>query len=127
MNKKLCITLVVLFAIGFAAKIAPAQSAAKITVPFAFAAGATEFPAGVYVIRVPSNATYLLIRRIDSSDTSNVSVITRISPRDDKTAQVVFDRAGEKYYLAEVYIPGIDGFHLQGAPGKHTHTKVAGK
>ena len=127
MRNRLCITLVVLFAIGFGSMTVSAQGVARINVPFAFVAGSTELPAGDYEIRVLNqDGNQLAILRLADRQTFNVPVITRISAREGKTAQVVFDKS-DKNYMAEVYLPGIDGFHLQGAPGKHTHTKVVGK
>lgn len=38
--------------------------------------------------------------------------------------QIVFDKTESEYYLAEVHIPGIDGFDIRHAPGEHSHTRV---
>ena len=54
-------------------------------------------------------------------------VTSRLSDRGNE-ALVVFDKEGELYYLSEIFMPGIDGFQVKGATGKHTHVKVkAGK
>jgi hypothetical protein len=100
----------------------------KVEIPFAFIAGKTELPAGSYELSVNnSNSTVLAVRSMAKGGQSlQVHVLTRVSARPDSPS-IYFDKTEDKAYLAEVYFPGTDGVHLQGAPGKHTHTKVAAK
>jgi hypothetical protein len=98
---------------------------AVVSIPFAFYVGNEQLQPGKYEIK-PSDATasHLTLRRVDNNDTLQVQILTRISNRGGRDAQIVFDKTEDRSYLAEIYIPGIDGFHLQGAPGRHTHTKL---
>ena len=124
MRQSVLVFVVVLFVLGVSV-VAFAQQAATVDIPFPFIAGTTEMPAGRYQIKQSDPAANnLSIRRMDNNNTIQVPVLTRISDRGETTAQVVFDKTEDKNYLSEVYIPGIDGFHLQGAPGKHTHRKI---
>ena len=60
-----------------------------------------------------------------SPSTSTNEKRTRLlGQRPANESSVTFDKVGDAYYLAEVYISGSDGYHLQGAPGPHTHVKV---
>jgi hypothetical protein len=101
-----------------------AQNIVKAEIPFAFVAGTKELPAGAYEFSVTSN-NVLMVRSAKSGDMV-VPILTRLAPRPDAPI-IYFDKSEDKSYLSEVYFSGVDGVHLQGAPGKHTHTKVAVK
>ena len=109
-----------------------AVSAAEmvIEVKNPFKAGNTAFPAGKYRISTGRGAMdrNIVIRNLDKGSDAVVPYITRLSPRDENKGSVVFDSTDGQYFLAEVYFGKEDGFHLQGAPGNHTHVKaIAGE
>ena len=109
----------------FAVKAYTQNSKALAEIPFAFMAGGREMPPGSYELSVPvGNATVLTVRNAKNGEAVQVPVLTRVSARPDAPV-LYFDRDDNKSYLAEVYFPGADGVHLQGAPGKHTHARVA--
>ncbi len=60
---------------------------------------------------------------MDTGASVKVAFLTRLSSREGNP-QVVFDKDGDTYFLSEIYLAGKDGYHLQGAPGRHTHVKV---
>jgi hypothetical protein len=101
-----------------------AQNVVRAEVPFTFMAGSKEMPAGAYEFSVTPN-NVLRVRGNKGAE-AIVPILTRVSARPDAPV-LYFDKAEDKSYLAEIYFPGADGVHLQGAPGKHTHTKVAVK
>jgi hypothetical protein len=127
MKRKSLFSPVLVFTLVVGAMVAQAQQGVVVRIPFAFTVASNELPAGKYRIRPNGNSGGLTIRNVDTNEGVNVPALTRISSRDEKTPQLVFDKAADKNYLAEVYIPGMDGYHLQGAPGKHSHTKVGGE
>ncbi len=94
-------------------------------VPFPFKAAGKEFPAGKYRIDAGLPSEDLTIRNEDTGKAAILPSAGRLSERGDE-ALLVFDKQGEQNYLSEIYIPGIDGFELKGASGKHTHVKVKG-
>ncbi len=94
-------------------------------IQFPFKAGGKDFPAGRYIIKTDSELD-LTVRNLDTGAGAILLVSTRISARDDQKSLVILDKKGDEYYLSEVYMPGIDGFALQGAQGKHSHVKVNG-
>jgi hypothetical protein len=59
-----------------------------------------------------------------SKETATGLVLTRMAagihttPRD---AHVVFDKVGDQYWLAEIWIPGEDGIDLHNTTLKHEH------
>jgi hypothetical protein len=94
----------------------------SLNVPFAFKAADKTFSAGTYTITaMKENKNTLSIRNSKTGEETTIPFITRLSPRDGTKGSVVFDKVNDQSYLSEIYLPGLDGFHLQGAPGEHTH------
>jgi len=111
------------FALGLAGSLAWAKSAAVVEIPFGFIANDKELPAGRYEMRVESaDQNRLAIRNLNGDHTFMLNVLTRLADVGDTKVRVVFDKTEDgKYFLSEVHMPTMDGFALQGAPGKHTH------
>jgi hypothetical protein len=121
------VVLGVLLILGLEATSLWAQKT-EFQTTFKFIVGKEELPAGTYEVKaMPGNQTNLMVRNLETGHVAYVQILTRLSAKSPTDASVVFDKVGEIYYLAEVYIAGIDGFHLQGAPGPHTHVKVGSK
>jgi hypothetical protein len=80
--------------------------AVVIRVPFDFVAGEKRLPAGRYTVqRISSDAeTALLIRSEDGR--SSAVILTNTGEPQPRTAELVFRRRGERYFLAEVSMPG---------------------
>lgn len=93
-------------------------------IPFSFEVGGKTLPAGSYRIVENADQHSLIIQ----NRTTNKSVFsgykTRLAMRPADEGLVVFDVAGSRQYLSEVYIPGIDGFLIQNAPEPHTHLVI---
>lgn len=119
------VALVVVFALGFVGASAWAQQI-DMKVSHKFMVGKQEFPAGEYQIKYDgAEQNRLVLRSVhDAKLNATIPVITRLSSREGSQPMVVFDKVGDVAYLSEVYMLDIDGFHLQGAPGPHTHEKV---
>jgi hypothetical protein len=119
----------VLLLLVSAAMFAAAQSSSSIVVdvPFAFHVGGKVLPAGTYRILPGSNLSQITVATADGKNEALVPVMTRLSQRSEKESIVVFDVSGENHYMTEIYISGLDGFQIQGAPGKHSHASVKGK
>jgi hypothetical protein len=77
-----------------------------IRVPFNFVAGEKQMPAGRYTVqRIRSDAeAALLIRSEDGR--SSVVILTNTGEPQPRTAALVFRQRGERYFLAEVSMPG---------------------
>ena len=96
-------------------------------IPFEFHAGTNVLPAGSYEFKPDVAGSVVRVVNTKSSETIMVPIVTRLSQRPGNEALVVFDRADNQYFLSEIHIPGMDGFHLAGAPGPHTHVTVKAK
>ena len=96
-------------------------------VPFAFIVGGKTLPAGAYRFVPGANLTQMSVIGAKGKEAVMAPVVTRLSPRSPEEAAVVFDVAGSVHYLAEIYLPGIDGFQVPCAPGDHTHVVVKAK
>jgi len=96
-------------------------------VPFAFIVGGKTLPAGTYRFSPSDTLTQMTVTNTIGKESVMALIITRLSPRQAGEAAVVFDVAGSDRYLAEIYLPGIDGFQVPCAPGDHTHVVVKAK
>jgi hypothetical protein len=104
---------------------ARAMDKARIDVKFAFSAGDVDFTAGIYDFSVEKEGQ-LTIQDTASGKRSVVGCFSRLSARDNNKPLLVFDKAEDKSYLTEIYFPGVDGYFLKGAPGKHAHAVAEG-
>lgn len=93
-------------------------------ISFSFVAGTKTLPAGQYEFLPSNNELEMLVRNQKTGESTFVPVLTRLGPRSEGEAEVIFDLAGNQHYLSEVHVPGIDGFAFKAAPGKHTHVGV---
>ncbi|MET0649439.1 MAG: hypothetical protein ABW208_22750 [Pyrinomonadaceae bacterium] len=97
--------LVATLALAVAAN-AQVRHAVVINVPFDFVAGAQQMLAGRYSVqRVKSDAaSALLIRSEDGRSTA--LVLTNTGEKNPRAAALVFRQHGDRYFLAEVSMPG---------------------
>jgi len=113
---------------GLVAGVASAQSAKKVQfeTSFSFLVNDKEMPAGRYQLEAVSGQgpSMLTLRNLQSNSSTVVKVATRLADLGGKEARIVFDKTKDASYLAEVHIPGIDGFDVQHAPGEHGHTTL---
>src|SRR5271169_6125927 len=77
-----------------------AQGYAKATVPFAFKVGSAQLPAGTYTVKVEEQNT-ISIHNGDSNAAA-LSNARRECPR-NTAAKLVFHKAGNQYFLAEIW------------------------
>lgn len=77
-----------------------------IRVPFDFVAGEKQMPAGLYTVRrIRSDAeTALLIRSEDGRATA--VLLTNTGEANPRTSALIFRQHGDRYFLAEVSMPG---------------------
>jgi hypothetical protein len=76
---------------------------AEVTIPFDFQNGSQALPAGTYRISVATNH---LIRLQGSHAGGFVMTHDAMRTRVAKQGTVVFDRAGDKYYLSQIWTAG---------------------
>jgi hypothetical protein len=104
------------------AQVSPASVVAEI--PFPFMIGDKTLSAGTYQFAMNLNLSSMMVTNTKGKEAAMAAVLTRLSPRSDKEASVVFDVVGNDHYMSEVYVPGHDGFQFKGAPDKHAHASV---
>ena len=87
------------------------QTNVVVTVPFNFYAGDVEYPAGQYFLRsAPNNDA--IIRLNDWTEIGGRVLLSNTceNPRGATETKLVFRRAGEGYFLSQVWVEGhIDG------------------
>ncbi len=106
-----------------------ASTGIAVNVDFGFYVGGQYVPAGPYEFKPTASGTESTMNVLnkETNETTVVPIVTTISKKLPAYGEVVFDHAGDDFYLAEIYIPGMDGFLVKGAPGKHTHVSVKAK
>jgi len=96
-------------------------------IEFGFHAAGKMLPGGTYEYKLDAATDTLKVTNTKTRETFMVPVITSISRKVPPDGEIVFDKVGSDYYLAEVFVPGQDGVLLKGASGKHTHVGVKAK
>lgn len=114
-------------AVTFTAGVSVAQAQVEVVahVPFAFKAGATTHPAGEYTFRTDDDA--MTVQITPQKGSANVVLAeTRLAAPETalSNGRLVFDKAGDTYYLSEFWTPGDEGFLLHVTKAKHSHVTV---
>jgi hypothetical protein len=83
-----------------------------LNIPFAFALGETNLPAGKYILRrivLPSSYDRLVIQSAEGRGASHTGM-TRPNRTSDvqKQSNLVFNRYGDQYFLSQVWMAGSD-------------------
>ncbi len=99
-------------------------------VEFPFAVGEKTLPAGTYKLsHHVSDFPEIEILTPEGKTVALVLAVTRLARRheaDPAKSSVVFDKIGDKYFLSEVWLPGLDGFLVRASKEAHEHVVVAG-
>lgn len=107
------------------ALVAHAQTQSlKVTIRHAFTAGGKQFPAGQYQVSRDPNVKFIRLASTDGKNAAQVPILTRIAAamhNTPKDAHLIFDRIGQTHVLAELWIPGQDGFVLNAPADQHEH------
>jgi len=119
-----------------AAGLTFAQAAFKI--PFPFEAGGKKLPAGEYSV-VPKGSNQLALKRLPDGAEVLVAFTKRLEKpaRPATEPQIVFDMVGNfepsyteyvtDYVLAELWMPGENGFLVRAMKGAHQHKTIMGR
>jgi hypothetical protein len=127
MKKYTLALLVFLFSLPILGTAQISPPGVNADIPFSFMVAGKTLPAGSYSFSENAATETITVMSISGKQSFMSPIMTRLSPRSGDEAQIVFDVVGTDHYLSEVFMPGLDGFGLKGAPGKHTHMSVKGK
>jgi hypothetical protein len=124
--KKVAVVFALLACLPLVSVSQVSSPALVANVNFAFYADGKLLPAGSYEFRPTRGNTAKTLDIVDTKtkQTWSVPILTSISKKQASEGGVVFDQAENKNYLSEVYIPGMDGILLKGAPTKHVHVVI---
>jgi hypothetical protein len=84
---------------------ANAQSFAKASVPFEFAAGGAMMPAGAYTVDIPDFSGVLLLHGPAGNSIALLTTFSGAAPG-TTTAKLVFEKRDGMAYLSSVELPG---------------------
>ncbi len=117
------VAVVGVFIIALAVTSALAQGPSlKAKIDFPFSVGTKTYPAGTYTFikEDPANVFRMTGEKMEAV----APVLTRIASMMPNMDAVVFDVVGDKYILAEIWIPGDDGYVVAMTKVKHEHKVV---
>ncbi len=107
-----------------------ATVAMDVNIPFSFTVHDRELPGGQYEIGPAGNHLVHVVVVGDWTAKAGgewVSpVVERLADTGASSPYIVFDNVEGKHILSEVHLPGMDGFLLNVAGGRETHTVVHG-
>jgi hypothetical protein len=88
-------------------RVAQAQEALVVNVPFDFTAGNQNLPAGEYSVKVSqSDARIVLIERKDATAAMFVGTNAVDANKIQSESKLVFNRYGDRYFLSQVWNEG---------------------
>lgn len=126
MKTKLLVVLGLIVFLGAMSGYAQ-QSAIKAKIDFAFTVEGKALPAGQYEFLKDAEEPTVFQVRGAGNNFALATIITRLSGEMHAVPQVphlVFDMVGDTYALAEVWIPGEDGYAVLVTKAPHTHKVV---
>jgi len=88
-------------------RVAEAQKAVVVNIPFDFVAGSTQLPAGEYTVSVSTPThSVILISRKDATASAFISTNAAVSAMPQTESKLIFNRYGDRYFLAQVWQEG---------------------
>ena len=88
-------------------RVAQAQEAMRVNIPFDFVAGNTNLPAGEYLVEtLGATHTLLLIDRTDPSASAFINTNAAGSAEPQSESKMIFNRYGDRYFLSQVWTAG---------------------
>lgn len=127
MKKQLVAVLAIVVFAGLVGVVAQQATRVVMEVPFSFIAAGKTFPPGTYQFNPGKVPNEIVIRNNKTSESVIVPVSTRLSPKPEDAPVIVFDKVGNDHYFSELYLPGVDGYAVQGYKGEHTHVQLKEK
>jgi hypothetical protein len=96
-------------------------------IPFAFEAGSQSLPAGQYVFERALNGAFLYVQSVDRNGRIALGVTPEGNPNSPREPQIVFERIGSTYRLAEVWVANSAvGMGIQPTPQQMLMAKKFG-
>jgi hypothetical protein len=136
--KRLAVWAVAVTALILFAGAAEAVAQGTFTIPYTFQAGGASHPKGEYSV-VPKDDSHLSLRQEATGKEFQVAFTKRLAQPSPPLAeaQLVFDVVGNfapsyteyvtDYVLAEVWLPGADGFLIHTMKGAHQTQTIKGQ
>ena len=117
----------VFFVLAVAGVQAQAPSKVEVNIPFEFSAGKTTLKPGIYTIKRLS-ANFLTLRHNDNKSTVILNApVTLTSTNPNVVERLVFNKYGEQYALAQIWLTADTGRELsvERKATKPEHVEIA--
>ncbi len=106
-NRILILASLVALAVMSSARVAQAQQRITVNIPFDFVAGNTALPAGEYSVNVlGQQKSFLRVENKQAAAALLISTNAIISNVPQSATKLVFNRYGDRYFLAQVWTEG---------------------
>jgi hypothetical protein len=90
-------------------RVASAQQPLVVTVPFDFAAGSVNLPAGEYTVKASQGSSVILLMNRDNANVSAIISAHAAVANDIQTqSKLVFNCYGDRYFLSQIWTEGSD-------------------
>lgn len=125
MKRRTALTIA-FFAILAVAAVYGQNTVLRAPIDFPFMVGGKTLPAGTYDFARDNTASVFTVTG-GGKNMAAAQIMTRLavemhtSPAD---GHIVFDKVGDVYTLAEIWVPGQDGYVLAVTKAKHEHRVV---
>jgi hypothetical protein len=100
----------------------PGQERIRVNIPFEFTVSGKVLPAGNYSF-IPSNDG-MTVKVVGQKHSAVAVVLTRLAAgihTSPENSHIIIDKIGDKHFLSEIWIPGVDAFVLNATKEQHTH------
>ncbi len=136
--KRLARLLAVAAAFALVVNVTAAYAQATFKIPFEFKAGGKKLPAGEYTVAQKGEGQ-ILVTKMPGGTETGIPFTQRLPQPTPPLAepQLVFDEVGDfapsyteymtVYVLAEVWLPGADGYLIHTTKGAHKSKTIKGQ
>jgi hypothetical protein len=97
------VAMIVLLTTALNAQMAIRQPLFRVDVPFAFAVGNTQLPAGHYQVYHPGDPYFVVIEKDDGKARAMVYVHPSATDPSEASAKLVFNKYGNQHFLSQVW------------------------
>ena len=118
-------TILILFVVLIGVTRADAQTRLTANIPFDFNVGGKNLPAGHYSVSfINTSSDKRVLQLVRSEGGAAILILTTdVVGKPDETAKLAFNRYGNQYFFAQVWLPA-DGIGMQ-APKSEEEKRIA--
>jgi hypothetical protein len=113
--------------LAIAAGPAQAETGFRANIPFSFVVTGAVLPPGDYIFLSGNSLEYVEVVSLAKGPSAGATIVTRLQDRArdmSNYCQAVFDKVGDTYTLAELWLPEMRGFQIYASKEPHERRVV---